>query len=85
MSYLIYLIIVGLAAGVLAKAIVPGERGEPKGCLYTVALGIGGSMVVGFILHDVLGWHTGGQFIGTIIGATLGAVLLILVFRKLWK
>ena len=82
---MIYLVIVGFIAVILAKAIVPGDKGEPKGCLYTVALGVGGSMLVGFILHDVLHWTTGKHFIGTIVGATLGAVFLIMIFRKLWK
>ncbi len=85
MHGIIWWIIVGFVAGVLAKALVPGDSKEPKGCLYTVLLGIGGSVLTGFILHSVLGWRTGGQFVGSIVGATIGAVVLILAFRKFWK
>lgn len=83
--HLIWWIVVGLIAGALAKAIVPGDKREPKGCLYTTLLGVGGAVLVGFVLHDVLGWQTGRHFIGTIIGATIGAVALIYLFRKIWQ
>jgi uncharacterized membrane protein YeaQ/YmgE (transglycosylase-associated protein family) len=82
---LISWILVGIIAGALAKAIVPGDKHEPKGCLYTMLLGIAGSVLTGLVLHYLLGWQTGGHFIGTIIGATIGAVVLILLFRKVWK
>ncbi len=82
--HLLYWIIVGLVAGVLAKAIVPGSDREPKGCLMTMLLGIAGSVLMGFIMQALLGGGS-GNFIGTIIGATIGAVLLILAFRKFWK
>lgn len=85
MHSIFWWIIVGFIAGVLAKGLVPGDNKEPKGCLYTILLGIGGSVLAGFILHDLLGWQTGGHFIGSIIGATLGAALLIMAFRKFWK
>lgn len=78
-------IIVGFIAGLLAKALMPGEKNEPRGCLMTILLGIGGAMIVGFILHDLLGWRTGGHFIGSIVGATMGAMLLIWMFRKFAK
>ena len=85
MLHWIGLIVIGLVAGVLAKSIVPGDKREPQGFLYTTLLGIGGSVLVGFLLHDVLRWHTGGHLIGTIIGATIGAVILILAFRRIWQ
>lgn len=81
---LFYWIIVGLVAGVLAKAVTPGSDREPKGCIMTVLLGVAGSVVMGFIMTTVFGGG-GGGLIGTIIGATIGAVLLILAFRKFWK
>lgn len=85
MTHWIWLILVGFIAGVLAKAIVPGGRDKPQGCLYTTLLGIGGSVLVGFVLHDLLHWQTGNHFIGTIAGATIGAIALILVCRKIWS
>lgn len=83
--HILYWIIVGLIAGVLAKALVPGGDREPKGCIMTVLLGVAGSLIVGFIMRAVFGDNGGGGLIGTIIGATIGAVILILAFRKFWK
>ena len=83
--HLIWWIVVDLLAGILAKAIMPGDKHEPKGCLMTMALGIAGSVLTGFLMRTLLGDQGGGGMIGTIIGATLGAMLLILVFRKVWR
>lgn len=82
MGAIIWWIIVGALAGILAKAIVPGERAEPKGCLMTILLGVAGSLIAGFLIRDVLGMRTGGGFIGSIFGAMLGAIVLIWIFRK---
>jgi uncharacterized membrane protein YeaQ/YmgE (transglycosylase-associated protein family) len=84
MGGLIWWIIVGLVAGVLAKAITPCTNREPQGCLMTIGLGIAGSLVVGFLMQVFLGSSGGGGLIGSIIGATLGAMLLIYLARKLW-
>lgn len=81
---LIWWIIVGGLAGILAKAISPGKKGEPSGCILTILLGIGGSVVMGFIMKNVLGTSGGGGFIGSIVGATIGAFILIFVFKKVW-
>jgi uncharacterized membrane protein YeaQ/YmgE (transglycosylase-associated protein family) len=83
--HLLWWIIVGLLAGVLAKALMPGDKHEPKGCLMTILLGVAGSVITGFLMRALLGESGGGGFIGTIVGATIGAMLLIFVFRKLWK
>ncbi|AIE85237.1 GlsB/YeaQ/YmgE family stress response membrane protein [Fimbriimonas ginsengisoli] len=82
---LLWWIIVGLVAGALAKAITPGTDREPKGCLTTILLGIAGSLIVGFLMTALTGENERGGMIGTIIGATIGAVLLIFGARKLWK
>jgi uncharacterized membrane protein YeaQ/YmgE (transglycosylase-associated protein family) len=84
MGGLIWWIIVGLVAGVLAKALTPGTNREPQGCLMTIGLGIAGSLVVGFLMQLVLGTSGGGGLIGSIVGATIGAMLLIFLARKLW-
>lgn len=80
----LYWIIVGFLAGVLAKALVKGEKHEPKGCLMTIALGICGSVLTGFVMR-LLGMRGEGTLIPTIFGATIGAVALILLMRKLAK
>lgn len=78
-------IIVGFVAGVLAKAFSPGSSKEPKGCLMTILLGIAGSLLVGFLMRVLLDEKGGGGMVGTIFGATIGAMLLIALFRKVWK
>jgi uncharacterized membrane protein YeaQ/YmgE (transglycosylase-associated protein family) len=80
---LIWWIVVGGVAGILAKLVMPGDKGEPKGCLLTIILGIAGSVIVGLIMHQVLGRQEGG-FIGSIVGATIGAIVLIFLFKKFW-
>lgn len=85
MHPVIWWIIVGFIAGVLAKALMPGKKHEPQGCIMTILLGIAGSVVTGFLMRLLLGERGGGGFVGTIVGATLGAMLLILIFRKVWK
>lgn len=70
-------LLIGLLAGALAKFIMPGR--DPGGCLVTVALGIAGAMLMGFI-GNALGWYTQGQA-GGFIAATLGAILILFVYR----
>jgi len=77
-------ILVGFVAGVLAKLLVPGGDREPKGCIMTILLGIAGSLLVGFVMR-AMGYSGQGGLIPTIVGATIGAVVLILLFRKLWS
>lgn len=85
MEYILYLILVGLVAGVLAKAIMPGSGNEPHGWLMTIVLGIAGSLLVGFIVRNLMGADTNNSLIATIIGATIGACLLIFLFRMFTK
>ncbi len=73
-------LLVGLIAGVLAKALMPG-RG-PGGIIVTILLGIGGAIVGGFIAV-ALGLSDGvNNFdIGTIFLAVAGAMLLLFGYR----
>jgi uncharacterized membrane protein YeaQ/YmgE (transglycosylase-associated protein family) len=81
--HLLWFAIIGIIAGALAKALMPGSDKEPKGCLMTMVLGIVGSILVGLIMDVAFGGGNGG-FIGSIIGATIGAMLLIFLMRKFW-
>ncbi|SFR96281.1 GlsB/YeaQ/YmgE family stress response membrane protein [Sphingomonas jatrophae] len=72
-------IVIGLVAGLLAKLITPGR--DPGGCLLTILLGIGGALVAGFI-GQATGFYRPGQPAGW-IAATLGAVLILLVWRSI--
>ena len=72
-------IIVGAIIGALARFVVPGE--QKMGWILTILLGIGGSVVAGFI-GGALGWYEPGQGAGW-IASVLGAVLLLFVVGKL--
>lgn len=70
-------IVLGGVAGLLARAIMPGR--DPGGCIVTVLLGIMGALVAGFI-GNAVGWYSQGQA-GGFIAATLGAILILFVYR----
>ncbi|MBA2440924.1 MAG: GlsB/YeaQ/YmgE family stress response membrane protein [Rubrobacter sp.] len=72
-------IVVGLIAGALAKWIIPGD--VPGGILATILIGIGGGLVGGGIVSFLGGAGATGLNIWTIVVATLGAVLLLFVYR----
>jgi uncharacterized membrane protein YeaQ/YmgE (transglycosylase-associated protein family) len=70
---LIGFLIIGLLAGLLARAIVPGR--DPMGLLATMVLGIVGSFVGGFLAKVVFNDSDGVGLIGSVVGAVI--VLLI--------
>ena len=72
-------IIIGLFAGLIAKAITPGR--DPGGCLITIVIGIAGAVLAGF-LGQQLGWYRSGQGAG-FLAAIVGAVLILLVYRMI--
>src|SRR6185436_4804261 len=76
---LLWAIIVGLIAGVLAKLLMPGR--DPGGMLVTIGIGIAGSVIAN-LLGRAMGWYTEGQSAG-IIGSTVGAILLLIVYRMI--
>lgn len=74
---LIGMIISGLIVGALAKFLMPGK--DPGGWLVTILLGIGGSVVAGFIGRS-MGWYVEGEAAGWIM-SILGALLLLWGYR----
>ena len=72
-------IIVGLIVGALARWLMPGE--QKMGWILTGALGIGGSMLAGFV-GQALGWYQAGRGAGW-IASVLGAMVLLFVVQKL--
>jgi uncharacterized membrane protein YeaQ/YmgE (transglycosylase-associated protein family) len=74
-------IIMGLLAGALAKWIMPGK--DPGGCFVTMLLGIAGAVVGGFV-GTFLGFgKVDGFNLGSFAIATGGAVLILLIYRKM--
>jgi uncharacterized membrane protein YeaQ/YmgE (transglycosylase-associated protein family) len=73
-------IVVGLIAGFIAKALVPGR--EPGGFLATTAIGIVGAIVGGF-LWNVLFNRAGatGVNLGSILVAVVGAIVVLVVYH----
>jgi uncharacterized membrane protein YeaQ/YmgE (transglycosylase-associated protein family) len=77
------LIVVGLIAGVLAKWVMPGP--DPGGIIVTVLIGIAGAFVGGFALR-LLGVSGGTGFgLGSILTATLGAIVLLAIYRLITR
>jgi len=74
---LIIWIIVGLIAGALAKLVMPGD--DPGGFIITIILGVAGAIVGGF-LASLIGIG-GGGFIWTTLIATIGAIILLAIYR----
>lgn len=80
-GHIIGWIVLGIVAGAIARLLVPGR--QPMGLLATMALGIVGSFVGGFIAS----LFNGGDMIRSTnwIGSTLGAVLVLALFVILSK
>ena len=81
---LIYWLLIGLAAGALAKMITPQE--EKKGWISSLIIGIAGSLVGGF-LSRIIGLNRilGSSLISSLIIATLGAILLLFIYHRYLK
>lgn len=76
---LIWTIIIGFLAGVVAKWIMPGPN-EPSGFVLTTILGIVGAALASY-LGQAIGWYRAGEGAG-FIGAILGAVIVLWIYGK---
>ncbi len=72
-------IIVGLIAGALGKLIMPGD--DPGGIIVTILLGIVGAFVGGFVFNLFGGAGVTGLNLGSILVATVGAIILLAIYR----
>ena len=80
-GFIIYLLFIGLVAGFIARAVVPGKDSMSVGA--TIVLGIVGSFIGGFVGY-VLTHHDAshGAFQASgIIGSILGAIVALLLYR----
>jgi uncharacterized membrane protein YeaQ/YmgE (transglycosylase-associated protein family) len=73
----ISMIVIGLIVGAIAKLLMPGD--DPGGIIITILLGIGGSLVAGF-LGRLAGWYTPGEPAG-FIASIVGAIVILAVYR----
>jgi uncharacterized membrane protein YeaQ/YmgE (transglycosylase-associated protein family) len=77
---IIWTILIGFFVGIVARFIMP-KRNAPKGFIMTSILGIAGSIFATY-MGEYLGFYHAGQAAG-FIGAVIGSMLLIVVWRAL--
>ena len=80
MSNIIWIILIGFVAGLIARMLSPGPN-DPKGFTLTTVLGIAGAFIATFIGQTV-GWYRLDQGAG-LIGATIGALVVLFVWNRL--
>ena len=73
----IWTIIIGFVAGVIAKFLMPGNN-EPSGFILTTLLGVVGAFVATY-LGQALGWYQANEGAG-LIGAVVGAIIVLAVW-----
>lgn len=75
-------IALGLIAGIVAKALVPGR--DPGGCIITIVIGVVGALLGGW-LSTLLGFGglAGGLDVRNLVIATLGSIVLLILWRLL--
>lgn len=74
---IIWVILIGLVVGLLAKMLTPGR--DPSGFFITAAIGVAGSLLATFG-GQALGWYTAGEPAG-FIGSLVGAVILLAIYH----
>lgn len=77
---ILWTIIIGFIAGVIAKLITPG-RNEPSGFILTTILGIVGAFLATYI-GQAIGWYRAGEGAG-LIGAIVGAVIVLVIWSMI--
>jgi uncharacterized membrane protein YeaQ/YmgE (transglycosylase-associated protein family) len=75
--HVLWMIIVGLIVGALAKLIMPGR--DPGGFIVTMLLGVGGSLLAG-LLGRAVGWYREGEPAG-FIASVVGAIIILAIYR----
>jgi uncharacterized membrane protein YeaQ/YmgE (transglycosylase-associated protein family) len=78
---IIAFIILGLLAGAIAKAIMPGD--DPGGIIVTTLIGVAGALVGGFLAAAIFGAHPLDDFfdLSTWITAIIGSIILLAIYR----
>ena len=80
---IIAFLILGLLAGLIAKALLPGD--DPGGVIVTMIIGVAGALVGGFLASALFNAHPLDDFfdISTWITAIVGSIILLLAYRML--
>ncbi len=79
--FILILLVFGFIFGLIARAIVPGN--DSMSLLQTWALGVGGSLLGGFLGAVLFGFDAddGALQAGGLIGSIIGSILLLLIVR----
>ncbi len=76
---ILWTLIIGFVAGIIAKFIMPGDN-EPSGFILTTVLGVVGAFLFTF-LGSALGLYSAGEGAG-LIGAVIGAIIVLFIWGK---
>ena len=79
--HIIWTIIIGFLAGLVAKLVMPGK--DPGGFIVTTLIGIAGALLATYLGHAI-GWYQAGQGAG-FIGAIVGSIILLFLYRLFFK
>jgi uncharacterized membrane protein YeaQ/YmgE (transglycosylase-associated protein family) len=77
---ILWIVVIGFIAGLIARLLAPGSN-NPTGFILTTVIGIAGAFVATF-LGQAIGWYRIDQGAG-LIGATVGAVVLLFIWHRL--
>lgn len=78
--HIVWTIIIGFVAGIIAKFLHPGDN-EPKGFILTTLLGIVGAFLATYI-GQAIGWYRADEGAG-LIGAIVGAIIVLVIWGLL--
>lgn len=90
MLHWLWIFIIGLVVGIIAKWIMPGK--DPGGFIITAIIGIVGSLIGGALANWIFGVGAGGTASGAGVGgfwglvlAVIGAIILLWIYRLVFK
>lgn len=77
---MLWIIVVGLVAGIIARMLSPGPN-NPSGFILTIVIGIAGAFLSTFV-GQAIGWYRPDQGAGFIM-ATIGALVVLFIWNRL--
>ena len=80
MGVLLYILVIGFVAGIIARLLMPGPN-TPKGFVVTTLLGIAGAVLATLVGHaaGIYRYHQGAG----VVGATIGALVILFIWHRL--
>jgi uncharacterized membrane protein YeaQ/YmgE (transglycosylase-associated protein family) len=78
--HILWIIIIGFLAGIIARLLAPGPN-NPTGFILTTLLGIAGAFIATFV-GQAIGWYRLDQGAG-LIGAVIGSVIVLFIWHRL--